>query len=194
MTSNDFETAEKLPVMPPDRAVFEITRMGLPLNLKDNLICGLVIVLAIDLQIRLSHTFLAEGLIAFAGFIGYVAMRYWLLTRRYPEPGDLVIENGVIYFPASVNGGLTDSFQLFNCIVKFYLSRGKSGVSRTSVEFRHGLQVVRINSLSIDLDQLEKALTARGISIQREYWQIGFYAVGFLIIAILIFIALMVLR
>lgn len=194
MTSDELDSAEKLPVMPPNREVFEITRMGLPMSLKDNLLCGLVIVLAIGLQIRLSHTFLAEGLIAFAGFIGYVAMRYWLLTRRYPTPGDLVIEDGVIYFPASVNGGQADSFDLSNCIVKFYVNRGKSGVSKTSVEFRHGLQVVKINSLSIDLDQLDKALTALGVSIQREFWQMGLYVVGVLLIAILTFIVFMVLR
>jgi hypothetical protein len=194
MTSDDFDSAEKLPVMPPNREVFEITRLGLPLELQGNLVCFMVIVLAIALQIRLSHTFLAEGIIAFGGFIGYVAMRYWLLTRRYPTPGDLVIENGVIYFPASVNGGLADSFELSNCIVKFYVNQGKSGPSKTSVEFRHGLQVVRINSLSLDLDQLDKALAARGVSIQREFWQIGLYAVGFMFIAILVFIAFMVLR
>ncbi len=194
MTSDDFDSAEKLPVMPPNREVFEITRMGLPLNLKDNLVCGMVIALAIALQIRLSHTFLAEGLIAFGGFIGYVAMRYWLLTRRYPDPGDLVVENGVVRFPGSINGGQADSFDLANCSIKLFVNKGKSGDSATSIVFRHGLQAVRINSLSVDLDKLEKALTARGVFVQKEHWQMGLYVVAFMLIAILIFIAVMALR
>jgi len=192
--ATSIEESAKPLIMAPDRQIFEITRMGLPLSLKDNLVCGMVIVLAIVLQIRLSHTFLAEGLIAFAGFVGYIAMRYWLLTRRYTEPGDLVIENGILYIPASVNAGQAESFDLANCSIKFFVNKGKSGDSATSVVFRHGLLAVRINSLSIDLDKLEKALTARGIFVQKEYWQIGLYALAIMLVAILIFIVFVALR
>jgi hypothetical protein len=192
--SESIEQSEKPLIIVPDREVFEITRMGLPLDLKDNLINAMVIALAIALQIRLSHTFLAEGLIAFAGFIGYVAMRYWLLTRRYPEPGDLVIEKGMIDIPASVNGGQPVSFDLSSCSVKFFVNKGKSGDSATSVVFWQGLQTVRINSLSLDLSKLEKALTTRGVFIHKEYWQVGLYVVAVMLVAILIFFVFMAFR
>lgn len=192
MSDND-EQLEKLPVMVPNREVFEITRMGLPLNLNDNLLCGLVIVLAIALQIRLSNTFLAEGLIAFGGFVGYLAMRYWILTRRYPEPGDLVIEDGLLSVPPSVNGGIATSFELSNCLVKMYYHKGKSGDLPSSIIFRLGAKVVKVNSLSIDLDKLEKTLTARSVFIQKDYWSMGVYALALMIIgslAVLLYLAL----
>ncbi|HAE38620.1 MAG TPA: hypothetical protein DCG57_08275 [Candidatus Riflebacteria bacterium] len=191
--SDKDEQPEKLPVMAPNREVFEVTRLGLPLDLKDNLICGLVIVFAIALQVRLNKTFLAEGLIAFAAFIGYVAMRYWVLTRRYPEPGDLVIEDGLLSVPPSLNGGIASSFELSNCFVKMYFHKGKSGDLPSSIIFRLGAKVVKINSLSIDLGKLEKALTARSVFIQKDYWSMGVYALALMIIgslAVLLYLAL----
>ncbi|PKL43806.1 MAG: hypothetical protein CVV41_08560 [Candidatus Riflebacteria bacterium HGW-Riflebacteria-1] len=192
MSDND-EQLEKLPVMVPNREVFEITRMGLPLKLNDNLLCGLVIVLAIALQIRLSKTFLAEGLIAFGGFIGYVAMRYWVLTRRYPEPGDMIIEDGMLRVPASVNGGIATTFELSNCIVKMYLHKGKSGDIPSSISFRLGAKEVKVNSFAIDLYKFEKTLLARGVFIQKDYWSMGVYALALMIIgslAVLLYLAM----
>jgi len=127
------EEAKKPVGLMPSREIFEITRMGLPLSLRDNIVCFLVIVLAVALQIRLSHTFLAEGFIAFAGFIGYLAMRYWLLTRRYPQPGDLVIDHDTVQIPASINNGQPVSFSVAGCSIKFYVNRGRHGESFTSV-------------------------------------------------------------
>lgn len=181
------EQSEKIPVMVPDREVLEITLLGLSLDLKDNLTCGLVIVLAIALQIRLSNTFLAEGLIVFGGIVGYISMRYWLLSRRYPEPGDLVIENGMLHIPPSVNGGLPTSFELANCIVLMNFHRGKSGDNPTSVIFRFGGRMVKINSLSIDLGKLERALVTRHVLVQKDYWYMGVYAIAFMLIAALSF-------
>jgi len=179
--------SEKLPFMVPNREVFEIKRMGLPLDSKDNLICWLVIVLAIALQIRLSNTFLAEGLIAFGGFIGYVSMRYWLLSRRYPQPGDLIIEDGMLLVPPSVNGGMATSFEISKCIIKMNMHKGKSGDLPSSVILRIGARVVKINSLAIDLTKLEKALAARNVFVQKDYWSMGLYAISFVLITLLAF-------
>lgn len=188
MIDNDEQPAKPV-VIAPDREVFAITRLGLPLNLKDNLLCGLVIVLAITLQARLSHTFLAEGLIAFAGFIGYVAMRYWILTRRCPDPGELIIDEGILYVPASINGGHSDSFALSECTVKFSYNKGKSGDIATSVVFRHGAETIKINSFGVNLGKLEQALKARNVPVTREYWQMGLYVAGFILLAALMLFA-----
>lgn len=181
--NDDQEQEKKQLFMVPDREVFEITRMGLPLNLNDNLTCGLVIVLAIALQIRLSGTFWAEGTIAFLGFIGYISLRYWLLRRRYPEPGELIIDGSQLHLPASVNGGVDDSFELSNCVVKIYIMGGRSQ-SYSSIVFRHGCQQAKINWLAIELTKLEKALLAHKVYAQKEIWTPAVYALAFMVLAL----------
>lgn len=192
MSDSENEEDSGRPFMVPDREVFEITRMGLPLDLKDNLICGLVILLAISLQIRLSGTFWAEGLIGFGGFIGYVSMRYWLLRRRYAEPGELVIDAARLHLPASVNGGVDDSVDLVNCTAKIYVMSGRS-TSYSSIVIRHGFQQVKINWLGLELSKLEKALLARNVRVQQEIWTPALYALAFAGVALAFLLVYLVL-
>ncbi len=156
--------------MPPDRAVFPVGLLGLPLNLNDNIVCALVIVLAGMLQMRFQNTFLGEGWLALLGFIGYVAIRFWLLNRRHPRPGELVIEGERIFFPASVNLGKAEVVNFTDCnkvIAWFFKTKG-GGQNLTSIEFINDRQSYSVSWLAVDLNLLERSLIKHGVRVIRS--------------------------
>ncbi len=178
---------------PPVRNVFAVKLLGLPLNRHDNLICFMVIVLAVFLQIRLQHTFLGEGWLALLGFIGYVALRLWLLSRRHPEPGEIVLEADRISLPGSLNAGKPEIILLSDLKVvtaRFFKTKG-GGQNLTSIEFDTGFRSYCVNWLAADLNILERELIRRGIKVVRvagTYEQvISFGLVAFVLLLLLIF-------
>lgn len=176
--------------LPPDREVFAVRLIGLPLGFRDNLICSLVILLAIILQVRFQNTLAGEGWFALLGFIGYAGFRLWLVNRRYPDPGELLIEEGCIVFPASLNSGVTEKVLLadFEKIrVNVFLGRG-GGKIPVSVEFFRGLRHYRINWLAVDLPELERALQRRNMPIKRELINLApIFLFIFFIVTLLLF-------
>lgn len=155
------------PAKPPVHEVFAVGLLGLPLKFNDNFVCGLVIVLAAMLQIRFNNTFLGEGWLALFGFVGFVAMRLWLLSRRYPAPGEIIIETAGIFFPASVNSGQKQVVDFADCkrvTVWFFKTKG-GGRNLTSIEFTTDRQSYRINWLMTDLNLLERSLGRRGVQV-----------------------------
>lgn len=179
---------------PPLRNVFAVKLLGLPLNGPDNLVCLMVVVLAVLLQIRLQHTFLGEGWIAILGFAGYVALRQWLLSRRYPEPGEILLEADCISLPGSLNAGKPELI-LFSDLkavtARFFKTKGGSQ-SLTSIEFDTGFRSYFVNWLAADLSLLERELIRRGVRVTRvagTYEQaIGLGLVAFALLLLLIFL------
>lgn len=176
--------------MPPEREFFAVRLIGLPLGLKDNLICSLVIVLAIALQVHFQNTLAGEGWFALFGFVGYVAFRLWLLNRRYPDPGDLLINDGFIVFPASLNRGASEKILLadFDRIrVNIFIGRGGSKLP-VSIQFFRGLREYKANWLAIDLPELERALQKRNLPVTREVMYLAPVLLFiFIIVVILLF-------
>lgn len=154
---------------PPQRNVFAVKLLGLPLNLKDNLACGLMIVLAILLQIRFQNTLLGEGWFALIGFVGYVGIRLWFLNRRYPNPGELILEADCMHLPESLNFGQEESLRFADLtrVVAWYFQTKGGGKNLTSIEFSVGDKSYRVNWLAVDLNLLERALQRRGIRVIR---------------------------
>jgi len=178
---------------PPVRNVFAVRLLGLPLNRHDNLICFMVVVLAVLLQIRLQHTFLGEGWLALFGFIGYVALRLWLLNRRYPDPGEILLEADRISLPGSLNAGKPEMILLSDLkavTARFFKTKG-GGQNLTSIELDTGFRSYCINWLATDLNLLERELSKRGVRVSRVagiYEQaIGLGLVAFVILLLLIF-------
>lgn len=178
---------------PPVKNVFAVKLLGLPLNRHDNLVCFMVIVLAVLLQIRLQHTFLGEGWLALLGFIGYVSLRLWLVNRRYPEPGEIVLEADRISLPGSLNAGKPEMILLSDLkavTARFFKTKG-GGQNLTSIEFDTGFRSYCVNWLAADLNNLERELIKRGIKVVRvagAYEQvISFGLVTFVLLLLLIF-------
>ncbi len=157
------------PLKPPQRDVFVVKLLGLPLNLKENLVCGLVIVLAILLQIRFQNTLWGEGWFALIGFVGYVAIRLWFLNRRYPAPGELILEEESMRLPESLNYGLAETVRFADLtrVIAWYFQTKGGGQNLTSIEFSAGNKNYRVNWLAIDLNVLTRALQRRGIKVIR---------------------------
>lgn len=178
---------------PPVRNVFAVRLLGLPLNRHDNLICFMVVVLAVLLQIRLQHTFLGEGWLALFGFIGYVVLRLWLLNRRYPDPGEILLEADRINLPGSLNAGKPEMILLSDLkavTARFFKTKG-GGQNLTSIELDTGFRSYCVNWLATDLNLLERELSKRGVKVARvagTYEQaIGLGLVAFVILLLLIF-------
>lgn len=168
---------------------FQIALMGLPLSRGDNLKCALVLLLTLSLQIRLQHTVLAEGWIIAAGLAGYALMRYWLLSRRYPETGEIEVDASEMRFPGSVNQQNPRAFKLAEIdAVEFFFWRGKSGDVLSSVEVRCANESVRINWLCLDLQEFEREMQRRGLPVQRRVWNPSFLLVGISIFCLVIFL------
>ncbi|HNS09216.1 MAG TPA: hypothetical protein PKN29_05905 [Candidatus Ozemobacteraceae bacterium] len=178
---------------PPVRNVFAVKLLGLPLSRHDNLVCFMVIVLAVFLQIRLQHTFLGEGWFALLGFIAYVALRLWLLNRRYPEPGEIILEADRISLPGSLNAGKPELI-LFSDLkavtTRFFKTKG-GGQNLTSLEFDTGFRSYCVNWLAADLNILERELIKRGVRVTRvagTYEQvISFGLLVFILLLLLVF-------
>ncbi len=182
------ETVEKQEVAPPNKSYFNVTRMGLPLSLSDNIKCALVIVLAIMLQLRFHYTIFAEGAFAFLGFIGYVIFRYWLLRRRYPEVGEIKVLDDHIELPPCINGGKPAKlfFEDIRSITLFALTgRGKDLL--TSMVLMRGLEKFKINWLATELDKLERELNDRGLNVVRQKWSLAVYFLVGLLVLLLFF-------
>lgn len=181
------------PPRPPLRNVFAVKLLGLPLNRHDNLVCFMVIVLAVLLQIRLQHTFLGEGWLALFGFIGYVALRLWLLNRRYPDPGEIVLEADRISLPASLNAGKPELilFSDLKAVTAIFFKTKGGGQTLTSLEFDTGFRSYCVNWLAADLNVLERELIRRGVRVTRvagAYEQvISFGLLTFILLLLLIF-------
>lgn len=144
---------------------------GLSLSKGDNFTCTLPVVLAIFLQIRFNDTLMAGGGFAFAGFIGYVATRLWLTSRRYPEPGQLVIEKTRMLIPASLNNGRAEILELSDITrIKLWVYKSRQGLMPTSITIYRGGFSVRIPWLALELNQLVKALEARGCRLEHHPW------------------------
>lgn len=161
---------------PPRRRIFEIGRFGLPLDLSDNVVCSLVILLAIALQVRFNNTFLGEGWLALLGFLGYLGIRYWLLKRRYPSIDELVVDEAEIFLPACI-GGRVERKISFEDIKKIevHIMKGRNFDSHSSLVIFAGQDRVKINWLSVELGNLEKELQARGLKVQRKTWNPAIY-------------------
>jgi len=179
--------------IPPLRNVFAVRLLGLPLNRHDNLVCFMVIVLAVLLQIRLQHTFLGEGWLALLGFIGYVALRLWLLNRRYPDPGEILLEADRISLPGSLNAGKPEMILLSDLktvTARFFKTKG-GGQNLTSIELDTGFRSYCVNWLAADMNLLERELSKRGVRVTRvagTYEQaIGLGLVAFVLLLLLIF-------
>ena len=152
-----------------------------------------MVVLAVLLQIRLQHTFLGEGWLALFGFIGYVALRLWLLNRRYPDPGEILLEADRISLPGSLNAGKPEMILLSDLkavTARFFKTKG-GGQNLTSIELDTGFRSYCINWLATDLNLLERELSKRGVRVSRVagiYEQaIGLGLVAFVILLLLIF-------
>ena len=155
--------------VPPVRDVFPVSIWGLPLNLKDNLICGLVFLLTLALQIRLNNTRFGEGWLVLPGLIGYLALRFWLLQLRYPDPGEVVVGADRVILPVSVTGGTLEEIVFADCRqvnAVFFKNRGGSE-TLTEIEFSGAWQHGRVNWLVVDLQHLERVLTRRGVRVTR---------------------------
>ncbi len=181
--------------IPTLRSVFAVKLLGLPLNGHDNLICCMVIVLAVLLQIRLQHTFLGEGWLALLGFVGYVALRLWLLNRRYPDPGEIILEADHINLPGSLNAGKPEMIlfrDLKSVNACFFKTKG-GGQNLISLEFGTGFRSYCVNWLAADLNVLERELIRRGVRVKRvsgAYEQaIGLGLVAFVMILLLLFLS-----
>ena len=169
--------------IPPYHKFFQINRMGLPLSWADNFKCALVILLTVALQIRLENSLLAEGWIIFFGLVCYVAMRYWLLRLRYPETGEIELKDDLIVFPACLSNNETVSFSHEKMsAVEIYCFRGKSGIVLSSIQFRQGQRLVKINWLGTEIGPIEQELQKLGVKTTRIFWQPGVYVAIFLLI------------
>ena len=184
--------AVEIPI-PPLKNVFAVKLLGLPLNRHDNLVCFMMIVLAVLLQVRLQHTFLGEGWLALPGFVGYVALRLWLLNRRYPEPGEIVLEADRISLPGSLNAGKPEMIlfrDLKGVNARFFKTKG-GAQNLTSLEFDTGFRSYCVNWLAADLNLLERELIKRGVRVTRvagTYEQvISFGLLTFILLLLLIF-------
>lgn len=159
------------PVMPDFSEKLAVKLFGLPRNRLDNFTCTLPVVLAIFLQIRFSGTFMAEGGFAFLGFIGYVLTRLWLTNRRYPEPGQVVIEKSRITIPASLNNGKSEILELSDVTrIRLFVYKGRQGMMPTSITIYRGGFSVRISWLALELNQLVQILETRGCPMERHPW------------------------
>lgn len=173
---------------------FPVGRLGLPLSFNDNLVCALVILLAIALQVRLHNTLLGEGWFALLGFIGYVAIRLWYLRRRYPDPGDLIVAKDEIIVPASLNNGNATVIHFHDLKrVEVFIFKGRHSNPFTSVVLFSGRETVRINWLALELNKLERELIARNIPVTRTQWSAEKYVLAFALIC-LGFVALILVK
>lgn len=180
--------------IPPDKKVFAIGRMGLPLNLRDNMVCLLIILLAISLQIRLQNTLLGEGWFALLGFLGFIGVRYWLLSRRYPIIDDLEIDEKEIFIPACLNNGFELRIPLEDVrMVEVNIMKGRNDI-HTSLVIDSGRNRIKINLLAVELIRLENDLVERNVKQQRHYWTPVVYFVIFTILAVLVLSAVYLLR
>lgn len=168
--------------LPPDRIFLEIGRLGLPLGPKDNIVCGLAIVLAVAMHLRLQNTWLGEGWFVLVGFIGYVALRLWFLNRRYPDAGDLLVESTGITFPASVNFGQIETVEFTKLDrIQARVFKSRSGENLASIEFFCGLKKFKVNWLAVDLNKLERFLLQHNQRVTRIY---GNYTTVFLVVIV----------
>ncbi|MEW6708215.1 MAG: hypothetical protein AB1403_00170 [Candidatus Riflebacteria bacterium] len=187
--ANPENQQEKTP--PPNPRFFPVALFGLPLDRGDNFKCLLVVFLTVSLQIRMADTFLAEGWIALGGLVGYALMRYWLLGRRYPDIGEIRIDNQSISFPGSIHGGepVTVSLEDLKSVTFFYF-KNKGNDTISSVVFKWPGNRIKVNWLGIDLNGLERAMERAGHHTQRELWNPAYRVMGiFLAIGFLISIA-----
>ncbi|MGM0600236.1 MAG: hypothetical protein ACQETH_10520 [Candidatus Rifleibacteriota bacterium] len=187
MDNEAIENEEKIE-KPPQQEIIELGKLGLPLPWSDTFKCALVILLFIALQIRFSNTILAEGWFAFFGFVAYMAMRIWLLNRRYPEIGDIVLKEDSIEFPPCVNDGKAETLRL-NMInrIEVFIQQGKYN-SKTSIVFHSGQKQIKINWLSVDLEGFVKKLKAQGLPVIEKKWSLAVPMLLIVSIGVLIFI------
>lgn len=123
------------------------------------------------------------------GLAGYALMRYWLLSRRYPETGEIEVDADEIRFPGSVNQQNPRAFKLAEIdAVEFFFWRGKSGDVLSSVEVRCANESVRINWLCLDLQEFEREMQRRVLPVQRRVWNPSFLFVGISIFCLVIFL------
>ncbi|MDD3146059.1 MAG: hypothetical protein PHD82_02045 [Candidatus Riflebacteria bacterium] len=192
-------SSEPIAPKPPMREVFAVALLGLPLNIVDNAMCGLVVVLAIFLQIRFNNTLLGEGWLALFGFAGYVVMRLWLLKRRYKDPGEIVIDSAILTLPASVNAGREEVIELADCqrVIAWYFKTRGGSTNLSSLEVVTERQSYRLNWLMIDLNSLERSFARRGISVVRQagtYERVTGSVLLIFILCLVLFLAYSLLR
>jgi hypothetical protein len=187
MDTENIENNDELE-KPPQQEIIELGKLGLPLPWSDTFKCGLVILLFIALQIRFSDTIFAEGWFAFFGFVAFLAMRIWLLNRRYPEIGDIILKEDSIEFPPCVNNGKAETIGL-NMISRIvvFIQQGKYN-SKTSIVFHSGQKQIKINWLSVDLDGFVKKLRAQGLPVIEKKWNLAVPMLIIVSVGMLIFI------
>ncbi|MFZ5952570.1 MAG: hypothetical protein ACOYXC_17850 [Candidatus Rifleibacteriota bacterium] len=180
--TNDNQENQQEKTSPPNPRFFPVALFGLPLNRSDNFKCLLVVMLTVSLQIRMADTFLAEGWIALGGLIGFALMRYWLLGRRYPDSGEVRIDDQSISFPGSVHGGIpvTVSLEEIKSVTFFYF-KNKGNEMISSVIFKWPGNRIKVNWLGIDLNGLERALEKVGQRTQRELWNPAYRVIGIMV-------------
>lgn len=164
--------AVKEAVSPDFAEHFEVRLFGLPLNRNDNLTCLLPVMLVTLAQIRFNNSFMAEGGFAFAGVIGYIAMRLWLVNRRFPNPGHIDLFADRLIIPASLSGKSEPEIFHLKDITRIivYVYRGRHSAKMTSMLIFRGFHVVRIPGLSIELEVLTRALEEKGLRCERQAW------------------------
>lgn len=166
---------------------FDVRLFGLTLNRRDNFVCILPVILAVLAQIRFNTSFMAEGGFAFVGVIGYIAMRLWLVNRRYPEPGQLELFCDRLVVPASING-INDSETFFLKDITriiLFIYRGRHGENLTSLHVFRGMRSVAIPGLSVELEPLVRALEEKGLRCERQAWFPVNYIAAFVLIGLL---------
>jgi len=151
---------------------FEVRLFGLPLNRNDNLTCLLPVMLAVLAQIRFNTSFMAEGGFAFAAVIGYIAMRLWLVNRRFPNPGQIELLADRLIIPASLSGkDEAETFYLKDITrIIVHVYRGRHSSKMTSMLIYRGLRVVNISGLAIELEAFTRALEEKGRRCERQAW------------------------
>ena len=156
-------------VPPPPRETFVVRLWGLPLGYKDNFICALVLIMTLALQIRLQNTWFGEGWLVFPGIVTYLALRLWFLARRYPSPGEIVIDADRVTLPPSITGDKKEVIIFADCSqvnAVYFKTRGGSE-NVTCIEFAVSLQTWRVNWLAADLNKFERVLVRRGVRVAR---------------------------
>ncbi len=136
-----------------------IFRLGLPLDVRGNFICGLEIALIAMLQFRFLNTPLSEGWIIGAGVIGFVALRYFLLRLKYPIVEPILLGQDHMVIPACLLNNKPKRIIPLEDIrsVKFFFSKRKGGGRNlTSLDVNAAPDNnFRINWLMADLRKIQ---------------------------------------
>ncbi len=157
----------------PDRLELEVSRWGIPLGFWENLSQALVIALAGYFQLRFPQNILSEGLMLLFGVIAALVLRWWMVGRWYQHLDPLVVEPDRVCIPACLNYGQALDLrfgEVHQAVEHLFRSEYGNSLQPSSFTFRDASQTIKVTSLAIELEPLEKALVARGLYIERQVW------------------------